>query len=105
MRFPRILRIKTQASIQKQPYSVNNAQIKHIQTVLIAKHSTMRYKSETYKLHFKKQQHLFQKKNKKNPKKFRLKAVWGGLVYHTGGGYMVTGFFCVLSPLQPTLQG
>lgn len=84
--FHGILRINCQTSIQKQPYSVNNAQIKHIQTILIAKHDSKRYKSALYKLHFKKQRHLFQKKNKKNPKKFRLKAVWGGLVYHTGGG-------------------
>lgn len=103
--FHGILRINYQTSIQKQPYSVNNAQIKHIQTVLITKHDSKRYKSELYKLHFKKQRHLFQKKNKKNPKKISFEGSlgWAGVPY--GGGCTLTGAWVKFSPMQPTAQG
>lgn len=52
----------------------------------------------------KKQTKSFSGKNKKIQKKFREKAVWGGLVYHTGGGCTLGGLQVQFSTMQPTAQ-
>ena len=68
-------------------------QIKQVWTVLFGNRSITRCKPQSYKCQIRNRPNLFLEKIKKNPKKFRLKAVVGGLVYHTGGG-------CTLGGLQ-----